>query len=126
MAAKYGFQKGSLPLTSGKKQGIPVNDDDTEELRVKGAKCLVGRLGVAKKINKDSFWSVLTRIWRVAGFVYFNEIQPNLWLFEFTEEADKKQVLDGRPWSYDPTILVLNDFDGKTPPSQMDFSHSPF
>ena len=32
----------------------------------------------------------------------------------------------GRPWSFDRQILVLNDFDGKVPSSQMDFSQSPF
>jgi hypothetical protein len=48
-----------------------------------------------------------------------------LWLFEFSEVADKIRIMEGRPWSYDRQILVLNDFDGQTPPSQLDFSHSP-
>jgi hypothetical protein len=27
----------------------------------------------------------------------------------------------GRPWSYDRTLLILNEFDGRLAPSQMDF-----
>ncbi|XP_059441720.1 uncharacterized protein At4g02000-like [Corylus avellana] len=33
--------------------------------------------------------------------------------------------MEGRPWSFDRQILVLKDFDGEIPPSQMDFSFSP-
>lgn len=46
--------------------------------------------------------------------------------FKFSEKADKRRVLAGRPWSFDQQMLVLNEFDGKTPPSQMAFTHSPF
>jgi hypothetical protein len=126
MVANYGFQKDSCQLTSGELQGIPVNDDEMEDLCLNGTKCLVGRLGIAKKINKDNVKSVLTRIWRMEGSIFFNEIQPNLWLLEFTEDADKQRALAGKPWFYDRMILVLKDFVGKTPPSQMDFSSSPF
>lgn len=30
-----------------------------------------------------------------------------------------------RPWSYDRTLLILNDFDRQISPSKMDFSVSP-
>lgn len=59
------------------------------------------------------------------GRVFFKEIQDNLWLFEFNEESNKKRVLDGQPWCYEHTILILNEFDGRTPPSQMEFISSP-
>jgi hypothetical protein len=58
--------------------------------------------------------------------VVFKEIQENLWLFEFEEEDDMRRVKEGRPWSFDKQILVLNDFDGRTTPSKMDFTQSPF
>jgi hypothetical protein len=82
-------------------------------------------LGVPKKLNKEAFKAILTRIWRPAGRVVFKEIQENLWLFEFFEDGDKHKVLAGRPWSYDRTLLILNEFDGQISPSQMDFSFSP-
>lgn len=94
-------------------------------LRSKGSLCLVGRLASARKINKEAFKALLVRIWRLEGRVFFTEILDNLWPFEFTEVDDKRRVLEGRPWSYDRILLVLNDFDDKTPPSQMEFNHSP-
>ena len=34
--------------------------------------------------------------------------------------------MDGRPWSFDHQLLVLQEFDGKTHPSQMVFTQSIF
>jgi hypothetical protein len=52
-------------------------------------------LGVAKKIHKEAFKAILIRIWRTLGSVFFEEIQENLWLFEFSYENDKRRVLEG-------------------------------
>lgn len=83
------------------------------------------RFGVAKKIHRESFKANLLHIWRTMGSVFFKEIQENLWLFEFSDDNDRHRVLEGRPWSYDRTILIMIEFDAKTPLSQMDFSSSP-
>jgi hypothetical protein len=87
---------------------------------------LIGRIGPEKPINREAFKSVLSRLWRMAGTVIFKEVLDNTWLFEFTEETGKNRVLEGRLWSFDRQILVLNEFDGQCPPSQMEFSKSPF
>jgi hypothetical protein len=34
--------------------------------------------------------------------------------------------MEGRPWSFDRQIIVINELDGNIPPSQMKFSTSPF
>jgi hypothetical protein len=114
-----------VPLIRGETKGIEIEDEDTEELHDKGLKCLVGRFGTAKKINKEAFKSVLTRIWRTTGRVFFKEILDNLWLFKFADEHDRRRVLDGRPSSYDCNLLILNEVDGKIPPSQMKFLRTP-
>jgi hypothetical protein len=94
-----GFHKSSL--TDGEQKGIEISYLETENLRAKGSKCLVGRLGVPKKIHKEAFKSLLVRIWCTVGKVFFKEIQENLWLFKFSEDSDRQRVLDGRPWCYD-------------------------
>lgn len=86
----------------------------------------MGRIGGERRVNKEAFRSVLSRIWRLSGSVLFKEVLDNVWVFEFEEIADKRRVLEGRPWSFDRQILVLQEFDGTTPPSQLVFSHSPF
>jgi hypothetical protein len=39
--------------------------------------------------------------------------------------GDKRRVLEGQSWLVDRQIMVLNDFEGKTPPSQMEFHLTP-
>jgi hypothetical protein len=58
--------------------------------------------------------------------VNFKDLRDNIWLFEFSDQEDKMRVLNGRPWSFDRQILVLNEFDGSTLPSQLEFNYSLF
>lgn len=111
-------------LTEGEQVGIVVTEEDVGEARDHGAYCLVGKLWMDKKTNKEAFRSVLARIWRAEGRVSFKELQDNLWIFEFSDVETKLRVLEERPWSFDRQILVLHDFDGFTLPFQMEFTHS--
>jgi hypothetical protein len=126
MAAKFGKACGNFSLIDGEKEGIFIFVQDVADLQDKGTRCLVGRLRTDKKINKEAFQSLLSRLWRLVGRVSFKEIQENLWIIEFSDGVDRQRVLEGRPWSFDRYILVLNDFVGTIPPSQMEFLHSPF
>jgi hypothetical protein len=125
MAGDYGEKFGKFPLTEGEQQGIQIELEDIADLRAKGSKCLVGKLGVPKRVNNEAFQSLLTRIWRTVGDIFFKEINDNLWLFEFEEEGDRDKVLEGRPWSYDRTILIIDELVEKKPPSQLELHHSP-
>jgi hypothetical protein len=89
-------------------------------------KCLVGKIWADKIVNKEAFKSMMSTIWRTAGGVKFKDLKDNIWLYEFSDLVDKRRVMDGRPWSFDRQILVLNEFDGSTPPSQLEFNRSPF
>ncbi|XP_059432440.1 uncharacterized protein LOC132165775 [Corylus avellana] len=33
--------------------------------------------------------------------------------------------MEGRPWAYEKQIMVLNELEGHTPPSKLDFNHTP-
>jgi hypothetical protein len=54
------------------------------------------------------------------------EIQPNVWIFEFSKETDKVRVLKDRPWSFDRSLLALTEFDSGIPSSLWNFTSSPF
>jgi hypothetical protein len=125
MSGDYEDKVGNFPLTEGEKQSIQLGAEEVEELRIKGKRCLVGRLDVPKRINKKAFKTFLSRIWRLGGDLFCKEIQDNLWIFEFEKDSDRRRVLEGRPWSYDRTILIINELEGKKPHSQMVFHHSP-
>lgn len=117
---------GKIALTEGEKVGLVISEGEIAEGRMKGERCLVGRIGGERRVNKEAFRTVLSRIWRLAGSVVFKEVQDNIWLFEFEEVDDKRRVFEGRPWFFDRQILVIQEFDGSIPVSQMEFSFSPF
>jgi hypothetical protein len=50
----------------------------------------VGRIGDEKKVNKEAFKSILSRIWCTIRPVTFKEVQYNVWVFEFANVDDKK------------------------------------
>jgi hypothetical protein len=100
--------------------------DDIVEERKQGENWLVGRLGNSIQINKEAFRTVLTHIWRPNGRINFREIQDHIWIFKFSDEEDKRRVLASRPWSFDRQIVVINEYDGHTSPSSLNFSYSPF
>lgn len=114
-----------ISLTDGEKSGINISDGEVEDAREKGAKCFIGKIWMEKLVNKEAFKSILSRIWRTVGRVVFKELQENLWLFEFSDGEDKRRVMEGRPWSFDRHMMVLNEFDGKPSPPQMKFDQSP-
>jgi hypothetical protein len=114
-----------VSLTKGENEGIHVTEGDIVVGREVGTQCLVGKLWTERIANKEAYKIVLSRILRLAGSVVLKELQDNLWLFEFDEEDDKNRVMAGRPWSFSHHILVLKEFDGQCPPSQMTFMHSP-
>jgi hypothetical protein len=117
---------GNISLTDREKVGLMITEGEVDEVWVQGGQCLVGRIWMGRKVNKEAFTSVLTRIWRILGGVTFKELGDNIWQFKFEDVDDMRRVLDGRLWSYDRQLLVLNEFDGTTPSSQIAFKHSPF
>jgi hypothetical protein len=114
-----------ITLTGGEKEGISISEGEISDVRQKGELCLVGKLWTEKPTNKEAFKTVLSRLWRTVETVIFKEIQENLWLFEFSDAVDKCRVLAGRPWAFDRQALIINEFDGQTPPSQMVFTSTP-
>jgi hypothetical protein len=126
MAEELGDLCRRISLTEGEKDGIQVEELDVSEARVIAGKCLIGKIWTDKNVNQEAFKSVFSSIWRIVGSVKFKELKDNIWLFEFSDDGDKRRVLDGRPWSFDRHIVVLNEFDGSIPPSQLEFRQSPF
>jgi hypothetical protein len=84
-----------------------------------------GQVGGSQKTQQGGIQIPFTAHMEDNKKSFFKEIQDNLWLFEFDEDSDRKCVLEGRPWCYERSLLILNEFDWKTPPSQMEFNSTP-
>ncbi|GLT77767.1 hypothetical protein SLA2020_493250 [Shorea laevis] len=126
MASEIEELCGKLTLSEGEKEGIPIHAGELSAVKEKVERCLVGRVGTEKRINREAFRTLLSRLWNPRGAVVFKEVQNHLWIFEFSDPFDKEKVLKGRPWLFDKNLIVITEFDGFTPPTQIVFSHSPF
>jgi hypothetical protein len=115
----------SISLIEGEKVGLMIMEGEVDEDRARGGLFLVGKVWMGRKVNKEAFKTVLSRIWRILNGVIFKVLDDNIWLFEFEDIDDMRRVLDGRPWLFDGQMLVLNEFDGITPSSQIAFNRSP-
>jgi hypothetical protein len=115
-----------MKLSEGERREITINEMDTADLRGRSERCLLGRLMSDRRIQKEAFKTLMSRLWKTAEAVTFKEIQDNLWLLEFPNREDKGRVLEGRPWLFDRSLLVLKEIDENTPPSHMDFSNAFF
>lgn len=67
-----------ISLTGGERVGIKILEWEIANARETRARCLVGRIGDERKINKEAFKSVLSRLWQTLGSVTFKEIQENI------------------------------------------------
>jgi hypothetical protein len=107
---------GKLSLTEGEGVGIMISKVDTADLRVQSGRCLVGKLLSYRLIQKEAFRSLMSKLWKTVGSIVLKEMYENLWLIEFSSETDKQRVMQGRPWLFDRSVLVLKDIDKKIPP----------
>jgi hypothetical protein len=58
--------------------------------------------------------------------VTFKVIGENMFIVEFELEWDKMRIMDGRSWLFDGNLVSLEDFDGLTPPADMNFDQASF
>jgi hypothetical protein len=72
-------------------------------------------------VSKEKIRSKLIRGWRPTGTTSFKILGDNLFLVEFQYSWDKIRVLEGRPWVFERSLFAIEDFDGVTPPSEIDF-----
>jgi hypothetical protein len=117
---------GKVALIGGEQDGIAITEGEVADSRERGERCLVGRIGGERKVSKEAFKTVLSWLWRMVGTVIFKEVQEKTWVFEFSDKDDKNWIMEGRLWSFDRQIIILNELDCNVPPSQMLFAHSPF
>jgi len=116
----------SMRLLEGEMTSILITEDDTTDMRMKSGRCLIGRIMSKKMIQKEAFRALMACLWKTSGNVVFKELHDNIWLIEFSTEANKRRVHEGCPWLFDRNVLVLKEVDESIPPVQMDFSKSPF
>ena len=71
---------------------------------------------------KDTF----LRWWKLSGSFTFKILGGNIFLVEFETISDKARVLEGQPWDFEGSLFLVEDFDGRTSPSEFTFDEASF
>jgi hypothetical protein len=56
----------------------------------------------------------------------FKMMGDNLFLIHFESQWDKERVLEGRPWTFERQLFLVEDFDGHLSLEEMKFEYAAF
>ncbi len=106
--------------------GVSIDNVELDPLLSRGQACIVGKILADRVVPMEFFKKPLIRVWQPLGTVSFRSLGENMFIADFEQEVDKVRILEGRPWLFDGNLVSLADFDGTTPPSQMEFERASF
>ncbi|XP_061996601.1 uncharacterized protein LOC133714499 [Rosa rugosa] len=88
---------------------------------------LVGKVLTGKKVNVESFRRIIRKIWLTKEeFSILEWENSERFVFSFKTEGDRRRVLQGSPWSFDNSLLVLVPTDGMIDPGAIPLTHQEF
>ncbi|XP_059454891.1 uncharacterized protein LOC132185085 [Corylus avellana] len=115
-----------LSLSEGEEAEVEIQAGDVTKVINRGQLCIVGKLMSERVVSKESIKTTLKRWWRLTGTMSFKVIGGNLFLIEFEKANDKMRVLEGRPWVFEGNLFLVEDFDGRSSPTDIRFDKAAF
>ncbi|TXG60939.1 hypothetical protein EZV62_012302 [Acer yangbiense] len=98
-------------------ENLTLADEDSavhemaEEVKVDGVedveKCLVGKVLVGKKVNREAFKGLIEQIWSPFGSVEIKLVEDNIFMFYFNNCEDRNRVWHRGPWHFGNSLIVL-------------------
>jgi hypothetical protein len=91
-----------------------------------GKACVLGKLVADRLVSDETIKSTLVNWWKPSENISFKVLGENMFLIEFGDIEDKERVLVGRPWVFEGSLFLVEDFDGVAPPSKYTFDKAAF
>jgi hypothetical protein len=116
----------NLSLAEGEDGELEIQTTEVAKMVQRGQLCVVGRLVSERMVSKETIKTTLVRLWRLSKSFTFKVLGENLFLIEFELVKDKTRVLEGRPWGFEGSLFLVEDFDERTSPSEITFDKASF
>ena len=87
---------------------------------------LVGKVVTVRSFNFDALKRTLNQVWAISKGAIFRMIENELFVVQFGCKRDKEKVMAGRPWTFDQSLVLLQEIDADIQPSNIRMTHSPF
>ena len=99
---------------------IKLDSSSTNAARKVGKYCAVIKILSQRSINVDALRKNLRMLWKPNKGVQISELEEDLYLVEFKDEKDKRKVLDMCPWSYEKQLVLIQEFEGRLTPKEIE------
>ena len=83
---------------------------------------LAAKFLTKRALNVEAIGRTFKPLWRAKKDFKVREVGDHILLFVFELEADAERVLANEPWTFDKHIVLLQRFDGSTPPRHLRFT----
>ena len=103
-----------LSLIEKEQDEVVVKKDWIEDVSAVGNKCLLGKLLLRRAVNIEAMRNVFLNICRLKFGLIIREVGERRFLFYFENKLEKDRVFQKQPWSFNKSLIVLNEFDGHT------------
>lgn len=115
-----------LSIAEEKNHIVNLGGVDSSNSYAKTSLMLVGKVISERAVNLDALTRTMSQIWALHRNMVVRAIDSNTFVFQFFHWKDKEKILDGRPWSFDQKLLVLDEIQVDEQPSQVRLDKSSF
>ncbi|KAK2648366.1 hypothetical protein Ddye_015855, partial [Dipteronia dyeriana] len=76
-------------------------------------RCLVGKVLLRKKVNREAFKGLIKQILSPFGHVEVELVRDNICMFYFINKDDRNRVWQRGLWHFDKSLIVLEKSEGQ-------------
>lgn len=88
-------------------EGILFEETERLDDEVDARWCLVGKLLSDRPADFDALRNMMETLWRPGKGMFVKELDINRYLFQFFHEVDIQRVMEGSPWTFNKTPLLI-------------------
>jgi hypothetical protein len=120
ISASLSSKLGDLILTYKEASGLVINKVGADHIpRPKWA--AVGKVLSTRKLVIGALERAMQRAWGLHRAAQFRDIGDNRFVVRFGSEGDWNHAVHNGPWQFDFSAVLMEDYDGKVRPSDMNF-----
>lgn len=115
-----------LKITEDEELVVTLEDDLDNTRASNLSMSIVGRVLSKRPYNFEAFKRTMNQIWMISKNALFRGIGNGLFIIQFVTQRDREKVLDGRPWTFDQSLVLLDEIKEGMQPSNIVLNHNPF
>lgn len=87
---------------------------------------MVGKVLTVRLFNFEAIKRTLNQICTISKAVLFRQLENDLFVVQFATSKDKEKIIAGRPWNLDNNLVLLEEIEGSSQPSNIKLTCCPF